>query len=156
MRRRRRRDSERGSEIVEFALIAPILLFMVLAIPVLGLLVRSWIVVSGAAREGARQGALWHKNIQQSDRVSSAVSHAVSAVDLERDAQGTMLGEGPYFRETKDVHVSFEGQFIVVSVTYRQPTYVPLIGRLLGPSGGDMDELVEVTATSKFLMEGPP
>ena len=55
---RRRRKGERGSELIEFALVFPMLLMVVLAIVDFGFLFQRYEVVTNAAREGARVAVL--------------------------------------------------------------------------------------------------
>ena len=50
--------SERGAELIEFALIAPILIFIIAGIIDFGMMFRSFEAVTNAAREGARVGVL--------------------------------------------------------------------------------------------------
>ena len=50
--------SDRGAELVEYALLAPILTLVLLGIADFGLLFQSYEVVSNAAREGARMGVM--------------------------------------------------------------------------------------------------
>ncbi len=54
----RRRAGERGSELVEFALVFPLLLLVVLAIVDFGFLFQRYEVLTNAAREGARVAVL--------------------------------------------------------------------------------------------------
>jgi hypothetical protein len=54
----RRWRSERGAELVEFALVLPLLLLVALGILDFGLLFQRYEVVTNAAREGARVGVL--------------------------------------------------------------------------------------------------
>ena len=59
MRRVRRRvRSERGAELIEFALTLPLLLLLVLGIIEFGFLFQEYEVVTNSAREGARLAAL--------------------------------------------------------------------------------------------------
>jgi Flp pilus assembly protein TadG len=51
------RDRQRGDAVIEFAMLAPILLLILFGILEVGRLVDAWIVVENAAREGARVGA---------------------------------------------------------------------------------------------------
>ena len=51
-------QSEKGSEIIEFALVAPLLILLFAAIVDFGNMFRSFEVVTNAAREGARVGVL--------------------------------------------------------------------------------------------------
>jgi Flp pilus assembly protein TadG len=50
--------SERGAELIEFAIIAPILIFIIAGIIDFGMMFRSFEAVTNAAREGARVGVL--------------------------------------------------------------------------------------------------
>ncbi len=54
----RLRRSERGAEFVEFALALPLLLLVVLGIMDFGLLFQQYLVITNAAREGARVAVL--------------------------------------------------------------------------------------------------
>ena len=49
---------ERGQSLVEFALIIPFFLIVVLAVADFGLGLRAWITVTNSAREGARFAAV--------------------------------------------------------------------------------------------------
>lgn len=55
--RRSRRD-ESGAELIEFALVAPLLLLLVVGIVDFGFMFQQYEVVTNAAREGARIGSL--------------------------------------------------------------------------------------------------
>ena len=50
--------SERGAEIIEFAIVTPLLCLVIAAMVDFGFLFRNWEVVTNAAREGARVGML--------------------------------------------------------------------------------------------------
>lgn len=51
---RRFKKNERGASLIEFALVLPILIALVLGILEFGWLFNGWITINGAAREGAR------------------------------------------------------------------------------------------------------
>jgi Flp pilus assembly protein TadG len=55
---RSRWQSDRGAELIEFALVMPMLLFIIEAIVDFGMMFRDFEVVTNAAREGARVGVL--------------------------------------------------------------------------------------------------
>lgn len=55
---RRLRCSEDGAELIEMAIVTPVLLLIVAGIFDFGFLFRSWETVTNAAREGARVGVL--------------------------------------------------------------------------------------------------
>ena len=50
--------SERGAELVEFAIVAPILIFIIAGIFEFGMMFRTLEIITNAAREGARVGVL--------------------------------------------------------------------------------------------------
>ncbi len=58
VRRRLHLPGQQGSAAVEFALVLPLLMVMVLALLQVGLLVKDQLVVVGAARAGAREAAV--------------------------------------------------------------------------------------------------
>ena len=67
---RRWRRTESGAELIELALVIPLLLMICAAIIDFGLLFRTWETVTNAAREGARVGSLpSYQNADVIDRV---------------------------------------------------------------------------------------
>jgi Flp pilus assembly protein TadG len=57
-RLRQRAGSERGAEIIEFALVTPIFALLIAAMFDFGFMFRNWELMTNAAREGARVGVL--------------------------------------------------------------------------------------------------
>jgi Flp pilus assembly protein TadG len=55
---RSRWQSERGAELIEFAIVAPILIFIIAGLVDFGMMFRTYEAVTNAAREGARVGVL--------------------------------------------------------------------------------------------------
>lgn len=143
---RRLRREQRGSQMVEFALIGPILIYLVLSVPVFGMFVRSWIVISAAARDGARAGAL----LMDGGREAKAGVEADRSMYLPRSGPG---GKTTYFDPAKDIQVTMGAETITVSVTYHQPSYLPMLGMLLGGSGAKMSDTVPLTARATFWVE---
>lgn len=131
---------ERGSQIVEFALIAPILIYLVLMVPVLGMAVRAWVVVEGAAREGARVLAVTGSTTVACDR-------AYREVTLYGQL-AAKSGEADLFRRSD---ITFNEATGEVTVRYRQPTYLPGLGLLL--NGSRLDDYFEVSGRASFLSE---
>jgi len=109
-----RRRAERGSAAVEFALLLPILLLVLLALVQVGALARDQLVLTQASRAGAREAAV--------DGSADAVTEAVRAA-----AAGLEAG-----RVSVDVARSgTRGDPVTVSVTYEVPVATPLAGWLL-------------------------
>lgn len=122
---RRLRD-QRGSVMVEFALVAPLLILILIGIMVLGVVINAKIVVAGAAREAGRTWA-----IVKNDHVArEKAAEAIVSGGLKAHADGQTL-----FNPHQDVQFMRQGDYIQVSVAYRQPTFVPLLGELMGTSG---------------------
>jgi len=110
----RRRRAERGSAAVEFALLLPILLLVLLALVQVGVLARDQLVLTQASRAGARE---------------AAVDGSVEAVDEAVRSAATGLDAG---RVAIDVAWSGErGDPVTVSLVYEVPVASPLAGWLL-------------------------
>lgn len=88
----RRLRSERGAELIEMAIVTPILLLIIGAIFDFGMLFRSWEVVTNAAREGARVGVLPaytdNENVRQRVEQYMQVSGIASACTLQTPVAG--------------------------------------------------------------------
>jgi len=111
-----RGSSDRGSAAVEFALVLPLLLVLVLAVVQIGLFVRDDLVLVGSARAGARQAAV----SADDESVRSAVSADAPGLDptrIEVTIARTQRG-GP----------------ATVSLTYPTPQAVPFVGWLFPSS----------------------
>jgi Flp pilus assembly protein TadG len=73
---RRFKKNERGASLVEFALVFPILLLLVLGIIEFGWAFNGWIILTGAAREGARVAVLDKNN--DADAISAVLTHTTT------------------------------------------------------------------------------
>jgi Flp pilus assembly protein TadG len=60
---------EKGQSFVEFALVLPVLLIIIMAILEFGLMFNAYITISNASREGARLGSLGGSDIEIVQRV---------------------------------------------------------------------------------------
>lgn len=78
------RKNERGQAMVEFAIIVPILLVVLLGIMQLGIVYNNWVTLTDAARAGARKGAVCRSGC--SPDATTATTNAVknSAADLNQ------------------------------------------------------------------------
>lgn len=80
---RTRRREERGAVMVEFALILPVLLMLLVGIIEFGRAYNTTVSMQGAAREGARELALRRSSAE----VDTAVHNAAPSVDIDAIAQ---------------------------------------------------------------------
>ena len=104
--------SDRGSASVEFALVLPLLLMLVLAAVQVGLFVRDDLILVGSARAGARQAAVSDDDASVRDAVTRGapgLDPSLIDVSISRSERG-----GP----------------ATVSVTYTAPQAVPFVGWL--------------------------
>ena len=81
----RRWRSDRGSELIELAMVTPILMMMLAGIFDFGFLFRSWEVVTNAAREGARVGVLpaYSCDAATPDDIQSRVDAYMAAAGID-------------------------------------------------------------------------
>jgi Flp pilus assembly protein TadG len=116
--RRRRPDAaggQRGSAVVEFALVLPLVLVVVLGLVQVGLVVRDRLLVEAAARAGARAAAL------QDDAAAVATAALAAAPGLD-----------PALARIETSRAGSRGDPVTVRVTYDEPFRVPLISWLVG------------------------
>ena len=117
-------ESKKGQATVELALLLPFFALLLMAIIQVGLVVHARVLVTHAAREGARAAA-------------------VGASDEEIRQAVAVAGDLPVHRLRGEV-ARVNGA-AVVSVYYVDPTVVPLIGAMLSD--------VELAATATMRLE---
>ncbi len=108
------RRGERGQAAVELALALPLLALLALALLQVALVARDQVLLTHAAREAARESSV------SADR-GAARRGALSGSRLDADRLVvTSAGRGGV------------GSRVTATLTYRSPTDVPLVGRLVG------------------------
>lgn len=110
---RRGRD-ERGQAAVELALVLPMLVGMALLVLQVALVVRDQVLVTAAAREGARHAAVDPSPAAARGGAEGATGLVPSRLDVRLRQRGQ------------------PGEQLTVEVRYASPTVVPLVGELLG------------------------
>ncbi|MDP8956192.1 MAG: pilus assembly protein [Actinomycetota bacterium] len=101
---------ERGSATVEFALVLPMVMVMILAVLQVGLLVKDQLIVVGAARAGAREAAVSPDDGRAREAAVNAAATLRSdqiEVDVRRDGG--------------------VGTAVAVTVLYRASAVVPFV-----------------------------
>jgi Flp pilus assembly protein TadG len=121
----RRLRGTTGQASVELALLLPLVLLLVLVVLQIGLVGRDVVRVTHASREAARAAAT-----DDDPRAARAAAIASSDLDPERVQVDVVGRQGP-------------GSRVTVTVRYRTPTSVPLVGALLG------DRTLRSTATMR-------
>ena len=129
---RLRRLRERGAASVEFACVLPLVLISLLLVVQVALVVAEQLVVQHAAREGAREAAVWNDDGRARDA-------AIRTGNLDPD------------RAEIDVTPSDRpvGSPVVMTIHYQVPLVVPYVARFL-PSD------VTLTASSEYRVEREP
>jgi hypothetical protein len=79
---RQRRGPENGATIVEFAIVFPVVLMVILAIAEFGIGFKDWLSISHAAREGVRIGAIAGNDTSADIAVLRAVEQAMSGENM--------------------------------------------------------------------------
>ena len=110
-RRVRPSAGQRGQSTVEFVLVLPCFALMLLTVVQVGLLVRTRVLVTHAAREAVRSAAVGASDLD----VRAA---ALAAADLDARRLAVTVNRG--------------GGRATVELRYADPTDVPLVGPLVG------------------------
>jgi Flp pilus assembly protein TadG len=120
---------ERGSAAVEFALLLPILLLLLLALVQVGVIARDTLILAQASRAGAREAAVQPSG----EEVEEAVRAAAVGLDARNIKVAVAWGET-------------EGSAVTVTVGYDVPTASLLAGWLFPGS-------IELTSVATMRRE---
>lgn len=152
---RRRRRGELGSGLVEFALIAPLLLLLVLGIVDVARIVNAYVNVSNASREGAHWASL-HPASTEAEVVQNAIAPRV--VPLNATTPVPMTVEVAYYDPAVPTFKPFPvpasspqpGPIAVrVTVTYQIAPLTFFVGALLGQLG--VSQLVRASSVAETI-----
>ena len=121
-RRRLLKARRRGDAIVEFAILAPLLVFLLFGILEVGRVVDAWLVVHNAAREGARAGALDYQNTTTT-ATNAAQAYLSSALAPRGDITWSGVRTGGVTVTADSVQVTAE-----VDVQILTPWFQSLLG----------------------------
>lgn len=144
VRSRRQRDGERGSELIELAIVLPILLVVFAAIVDFGMLFQRYEVITNAAREGARVGVL--PGYSATD-VQSRVNDYLNASGLSSAAATvTVTYTAPTITGTTHT-------IDVVNVLVTYPSDFAVLGPIVGMVGGSGFASLNLRAGSNMHME---
>ena len=139
----RRLACEKGAELIEFALVFPLLLLVMFGIMDFGLLFQRYETVTNAAREGARIAVL--PGYAQAD-VEARVTQYLAAAGLT--ATPTVAYTAPQALNVGGACVTITG------VTVGYPHQYLFIGSIIGLFGGSGFTTTTLTATARMRYEG--
>lgn len=131
----RRRRSERGAAAVEMAFVLPVLLLLIFGIIDYGRLLNAQIMMTEAAREGARVAALGLDDDAIEDRVQTATTGLSPALEVGSGIAVTACPSDAEADDDATVDLSYDFEFI---------TPVPGLSALFG---GSMSGTKTITAT---------
>ena len=142
---RRLRDQS-GAELIEMAIVTPILLMILAGIFDFGFLFRGWEVVTNAAREGARVGVLpgYDCDVDSVD--------IESRVDEYMLASGFQIGDYTVTSETGTVETT-GGDFLACHVRVHMFQQLPSLG-VIGQFFGGAFTSVPVASSAVMRTEG--
>lgn len=129
-------SGERGQSLVEFALTLPLILVLIFGLVDFGRAFHAWLLVTNAAREGARVGATQAPLNQIQTRVNESIA-GLDSSDLTIQVQNVQ-GD--------------RGQTIVVDLTYSFQ-YVTPIGDFIAILGGGGLATPQITGHSSMRLE---
>ncbi|WP_010243677.1 TadE/TadG family type IV pilus assembly protein [Acetivibrio cellulolyticus] len=129
----RKFNNNKGSQTLEFVMLSPILIFILFGVIILGLTIFSWVIVADSAREASRAEAL---GLASADVKAEEV---LKGSGLNTDSDRLTIEK----RETDN--------YVTVKVSYKQPTFVPMLPVLFG--GDAWDDYFIVSAKSQFKKE---
>lgn len=108
--------NERGQTAVEFALIAPLLVILLLGIIQFGIAFHNYVTITDAARAGARQAIVARFGGGNFDNAKQTVRDAASSLDQSK------------LTPTVTAPSMTAGSLVTVTVTYPYTIDIPLIG----------------------------
>ena len=146
--RRRRSDDDRGAELIELAIVLPILLLVLAAIIDFGFLFQRWEALTNAAREGARVASLPGYTGTAGGDVETRIRSYLAASGIPGGP--AVIPPVTYTTETlpsgKTVNVA------TVSVTY--PANLAYLGPIAALVGGTSQSSIMMRAVSVMRLEG--
>ena len=136
--------SERGAELVEMALVLPVLLLVIVGIIEFGFMFQRFLVLTNAANEGARVAIL--PSYSAGDAEARAISYAVQSGVPAGTVTAVMT---PGINLTEGARCA-QGRRVTVTHTY-QFQYINPIAAMFGPT------LAQITLTGRSTMreQGP-
>lgn len=110
--------NQKGQSLMEFAIILPLILLIIMGIAQFGMMFNSFLAVQNATREGARLGIVGGTNVEIKDRI---------------------LSTSPNLKESNlTIHVTpsqetrKSGDPLTVHIVYNYPLTVPIINKMFG------------------------
>lgn len=131
-----RRKKQLGQSMVEFALVLPLFMILVLAIVDFGWALRCYIVTTNASREGARYGVVGVNQTLIKERTAERSAGLLTTNNVEVQGAGGQ-----------------PGQPVTVKVDYYHNYITPLGSMLSRVTGGTLSNPMKMTSTTTMRLE---
>jgi len=110
--------NEKGQSLVEFAILLPVLLLLLMGILEFGLMLNSYLTINNSAREGARLGIVAGSNIE--------IKQLINNISPNLDSKYVVINVTPLEGSRKS------GDTLKVEVIYNYQVIIPIISNILG------------------------
>jgi len=109
--------NEKGQSLVEFAIILPFLLLLLMGILEFGIMLNSYLTIHNAAREGARLGIVAGSNIE--------IKQLITNISPNLETENLIVNITPSDGSRKS------GETITVEVIYNYQVTIPIISNII-------------------------
>jgi len=136
--------NERGAQLVEFAIVIPLILILLFGIMEFGYIENRQIMISNATRDAARFGSVGASSANIIAKIHSSLSFPID------DSQITITILDHDRLEVPDIEDRTNGNSIIVSIVLEDVGGLTPLGNLVSGMGK-----ITLHSTSEFLIEGP-
>jgi hypothetical protein len=109
--------NEKGQSLVEFAILLPLLLLVLMGILEFGLILNSYLTINNSAREGARLGIVAGSNIE--------INALINSISPNLESENIVVNITPLEGSRKS------GGTLTVEVIYNYQVIIPIISNIL-------------------------
>jgi Flp pilus assembly protein TadG len=150
-----------GQALVEFALVAPIMLLIFAGLVQFAFIFERQIGIENAVRDGARRAATYSTNSYSDACTNGAFiwnvvfgSGGTMQTNVQGyDTSGTAVLNPLVTYTTQTGSAGFKTVLVQISVTYKHPLFLPLITQIIDGIDGHTDNALWVSTSSQFTVQ---
>jgi len=152
----------RGQSVVEFALVLPVLMLILMSIIQLGFIFGSQIGLINGVRETARYGSLspttnsYQANTVNGPAVVAYMSGTALPLSVPGYSAANLAASSAAYCSYQNPGGGAYSVRLTVTATYRHPLFIPLVGAILDGFDGSIDSALAVSSAERFRVENPP
>jgi Flp pilus assembly protein TadG len=153
------RRGPRGQALVEFALVAPILVLIFAGLVQLGLIYERQIGIENAIRDAARRGATFETlNVTEANTNGPFIVNLLigSGGSLSQNVEGyagtSISGLTVCYRTQLDA-ANANSVMVKVQMGYKHPLFLPIIAQILDGFDGANDGALKITTSAEFQVQ---